>query len=352
MKKALIACALTALLCFSFSAAALAGDPSGRLFGDEEISLLSSEKTGVEEKIYWEKPAEELQLPDNSFLFGEKEAAGSDISMMMKNIGIYSANSELITAMHIDIDYAEIRNRPLQGLQSERWVTLRNKWGNDILTANSYISAGASQEEGAKDMPLVAGVSGVSRIYDLGIQGRVEYVSNVNAEESTSRMDVHLNSEYPLTDKWQTNLQFNWDIFGDSREPYQASATSLASASEPSVFSASSDNLSVMNAKVKCYPFRNLQLSLNYYNYTQTKARVSRYTASSASSRNSFLASRMTNGSGQDLGREINFSADLLTNYGISSNLLAGWYTPGNAYEESPSDENILEIRGEIVVSF
>ena len=254
------------------------------------------------------------------------------------------------------MDSKEVLQKSLQSNRKEYLTSLAARWSSDLFSTQSYISTAADKNEQTEDVPLILGIEGESSLFDLGILGKVNYVSNMNSFQESSKINFHVKSEYSLGDRWNSNLELGWDVFGESKSSYGASAdSSVAELNNDSIYSPNNDNLSVVNAKVKCYPFRNLKLSLNYFQYAQNKARMSSYDPADYllnDRMNNFWATRMTNGNATELGREINLSADITTSSGIYSNLLAGWYTPGDAYAESPSDESVFEIRGEIVVSF
>ncbi|MBN1522286.1 MAG: hypothetical protein JW928_07110 [Candidatus Aureabacteria bacterium] len=349
--KSLISLVLTTAICLSFAGILCAEDAQGRILSSEELSLSAKKSTSIEEKIYWKRSIENLLSSKVPFAFDDKGAA--ELTRVMKYYEVYDKRSEFVVPFRMNIDVKELSPRPLKVDKKEQWATMKAKWGTEFFSASSYISAGTNAEKSSDDVPLVVGVEGESSIFDLGLLGKVNYVSNLNNLSPDSRVDFHVKSEYSFGDSWNSNLELSWNVFGESQSLIAPSA-SLAAEDEGDykVYAADIENLSVANAKVKCYPFRNLKLSLNYYYYAQNKARMSHTSPSRYLGNDTFWANYTTNGSEKELGSEINFSADFFTDSGIYSTLLAGWYTPGDAYAESPSDENVFEIRGEIVVSF
>lgn len=353
--KSLIILILTAMLCLSVTGVLSADTYQNNLLSDEEVSLSAKSSVGIVEKIYWKKTIDGFFPSRIPFSFSHKGSDKSDFSVMIKHFDIFTSQTEKINSLQIQIDSTEVGYHYLPSTRKERWIGMKTRWTSDFFRASSYLSTGADADEPLNDVPLVAGIEGESSLFDLGILGKVNYIGNLNSLSSSSRMDFHVKSEYDVGDRWNSNLQLSWDIFGESREPYDPVATSAIKSQDQqrAIFSTGADNLSVVNAKVKCYPFRNLKLALNYYQYAQKEAKVSQYTPHQYK-RDRFnpWASRITNGSDRDLGKELNVSADIHTGSGIYSSLLAGWYTPGDAYAEASGDENVFEIRGEIVVSF
>ncbi|MCK5708645.1 MAG: hypothetical protein KAI43_13435 [Candidatus Aureabacteria bacterium] len=346
---------LTAILCLSFTGVLYAELPTDSL-RDEEVCLNAKSREGVAERIYWRKNVKHFLSSDLPFANLEDDSR-AEATLMLKHFDLYSAVRPIsIASFKMSIEASETRPLFVNSNKKERWLGVKAKWITEYFSATSYITAGADDNKMTEDVPIVMGVESESEVFDLGIIGKANYISDLNNVSASSRMDFQLKSEYSLGDRWNSNLELGWNVFGSSDEEYTSSVSSLANASNDyTVHANASDNLSVLNAKVKCYPFRNLKLSLNYYHYSQNKAKIGRYDPSNyigGNSNGSLWANRVTNGYNTELGSEINVSADLQMNSGIYSTLLAGWYNPGEAYEESSGDENVFEIRGEIVVSF
>ena len=351
--KSLTIIVLTTILCL-FTACDLSAEINKDDFLREEgVSFSSEKREGIADAIYWKRDISHM-LP---FSFKTKKADESRSSIMINHFELYTNELAYINAFEISAEFNEIKPKYFQSDKKQRSVGIKADWSSDLFSATGFISAGSDADEMTDDVPLVMGVESESSIFDLGILGKANYVSNMNSFSDSSRLDFHIKSEYDLGDKWNSNLQLGLDVIGDSKDPYSSSVDTFRGIKENdySVYSAAGDNLSILNANVKCYPFRNLKVAVNYYYYTQNDAKVSSYAPAYTlgdTRSSSRWSNRITNGNDTQLGSEINFSADIKSGSGIYSTLLAGWYNPGEAYEESSGDENVFEIRGEIVVSF
>ena len=100
---------------------------------------------------------------------------------------------------------------------NEKWMVFSADWQSELFSAKSYLKAGSKLEEPSNEVPFIAGIEGKSSIYDLGLIGKVKYVSNLNNFESASRVDFQLKSKYSIGDRWNSNLELSWNVFGESR---------------------------------------------------------------------------------------------------------------------------------------
>jgi hypothetical protein len=347
MIKSLNRFALTTILCLCCIQNVFSENKKDSILGNDDI-FLTPKNHGVSGNIYWKRSI------DNYFSSGMPfvRTKDSDYSYMVKHFDLFSREFESLTSMKLNIDSVSVRNEPLFLDKKDQWIRLETKWLADIMTAYGFIESGSSVDEQQTSMPLVTGITGRSSVLDLGLEAEVKHVGELNTNAS-SHADYKVKGSYALNKKWKSDLEFGWDLIGETQGAAETKAVSELSG-QPSSLSAS-NNLSIFNTRVKCYPFRNLKLSLNYYYYAQKKARMSHYNSFNyKEENNSILARRAADGISEDSGRELNVSADLYTKYGFYSTLLAGWYNTdaGDQIQESSSDENVFEIRGEIVVSF
>jgi hypothetical protein len=346
MIKSLNKFMLTTILCLCCIQNVFSENKKDSILGNDDV-FLTPNKQGVSGNIYWKRSI------DNYFSSGMPfvRTKDSDYSFMVRHFDLFSREFESLTPMKLNIDSISVRNESLFLDKKEQWIRLETKWLADIMTAYGFIESGSGADE-ESSMPLVSGITGQSSVLDLGLEAGVRHVSELNRSNS-SHADYRVKGTYALNEKWKSDLEFGWDVIGETQG---ASGTEVLSElpGQASSLSASND-LSIFNTRVKCYPFRNLKLSLNYYYYAQKKARLSHYNSFNYKEEyNSILARRAADGISEDSGRELNVSADLYTKYGFYSTLLAGWYNTdaGGQIQESSSDENVFEIRGEIVVSF
>ncbi len=330
MRKSLISLTLTTAIFILFRVAVFADDSA--LFNDDSNLLINMKKSpcGISQSFYWKSPVE-TPLNFNPL---KKQIDMVDYFNKYKcNFNLKNIKTSLKIREFISI-YADRK------ILKEQWVSLSTNLVEDA-PIEGFFMAGKNSET-ADTLPVILGLKAQKNIFDAVFTSKLDYVCDLNNIPSTGRVNFHLKSNYEIGDRWNSNLEVAFSIFGKSKSNSIEKQASIYPAYEKNSDEIIAEDLSVAKAKLKLHPFKNMKLSLNYSYYTK---QLKRYSFSYDNPVNIFSGYN-------NCKRELNFTADFFNGSNISSSLLAGWYKPGKEYAESPGDDSVFEIRGEIVVSF
>lgn len=107
------------------------------------------------------------------------------------------------------------------------------------------------------------------------------------------------------------------------------------------------DNIHILNASASVRPSELWTLALDYYHYMQDEQIA-------AAVGNPILTDpgimKSTTGLDENLGDEVDASVTFNYTDGVKAQVLVAYFMPGDAY--GADDDDALEIRGEILVSF
>ena len=228
-------------------------------------------------------------------------------------------------------------------LAKEQWLILSTNIFEDFNTETYFYAR--SDQTAPDNIPVILGIQTTKDFLKTQFTGKFDYICNLNSLERKGQFNLHLSSKYEVGRKWLSNIELGFSMFGKSGENYKNK--DIFPDNNIKLSDLVPENISIANAKFNCQPFKNMKLSLNYYYYSLQSDGFGRFSNYERNFSQDLIFGRNNNPKS-----ELNLTADFTTENGISSSLLAGWYKPENTYAESPGDDNVFEIRGEIVVSF
>lgn len=115
------------------------------------------------------------------------------------------------------------------------------------------------------------------------------------------------------------------------------------------VFSPILSNLHILNAGLACYPAENMRGFFDFYYYRQDENLVQSL-GDTFQDNGGVLA--LTNGTDKELGVEFDLGVDYQYTEDVATQLYAGWFVPGDAYDDVTQENTAFEIRGEILLNF
>ena len=222
------------------------------------------------------------------------------------------------------------------------------------FTVETYVFGISNKENDMADEdPVYLGLRGdMSLTPSLVFWGELAYEDGTIGETDLGAMGLDAGAEYKFTEVvWMPSLKigYTWAQGDDGSNPEDMFYAPFNYTYYGYVFSPSVANIHILNAKFSVVPMEKLTVSIDYYHYAQDEKQIA--AVGNPDIDNGGVAS-MTNGTDKTLGNEIDLVASYKYTDDVATQLYAGWFMPGEAYNNSPGDDTAFEIRGEIVVNF
>lgn len=202
--------------------------------------------------------------------------------------------------------------------------------------------------------PIALGLVGSgSPMEGLDLHGEATYETGDWSDgNDLSAWSIEVGGSYVFEAAWEPAVSLRYIYASGDDNPNDSDMKSFQEFFEYDyygyAFSPRRSNIQMINASLSVLPMENLTLIADYYYYLQAE-KVVDIVGDAFQDNGGYLMA--TNGTSDKLGSEIDIIAEYDYSEDVSTQLYVAWFIPGDAYS-SPADDTIVEIRGEILVSF
>ena len=210
------------------------------------------------------------------------------------------------------------------------------------------------KEESTDAKPVIVGLLGsVSPMQALDLHAEVDIErGDANSTQDLEAWALELGGSYIFDAAWEPAVSLRYVYGSGDDNPTDGKNKNFVEGAEYEylgyAYSPVRSNIHIINASLSILPMENLTLIADYYHYIQAET-VAQTMGDILQDNGGYMP--LTNGTSDKLGNEIDLIAEYDYSEDVSTQLYVAWFLPGDAYN-SPADETVVEIRGEILVSF
>ncbi|MDP8218232.1 MAG: alginate export family protein [Candidatus Theseobacter exili] len=210
------------------------------------------------------------------------------------------------------------------------------------------------QEDVTDAKPLIFGLVGTaSPLQSLDLHGEIDFeMGDANSSQDLEAWALELGGAYIFDAAWEPAVSLRYIFGSGDDDPADGKVKNFNEIGEYDylgyAYSPIRSNIHIINASLSVLPMENLTLIADYYHYIQAES-VAQSMGDIIQDNGGYLP--LTNGTSDKLGNELDLIAEYDYSEDVSTQLYVAWFMPGDAYS-SPADDTIVEIRGEILVSF
>lgn len=211
-----------------------------------------------------------------------------------------------------------------------------------------------------KDAPVAVGIRGdVSPVEALDLWGELCYeLGKYQTPAMTDSMDINafafdLGIVYVFDVTWEPAVALSYTFASgddDADDKYEVFDPLFNYNYYGYAFSPSLSNIGIINAQLSVLPSEDTTLVLDFFYYTQDKK--STVPAGDPDQDNGGVMAA-PDGEDKDLGMELDFILEYDYSEDVSTQLVVGWFKPGDAYKTDDLDpDDVFELRAEVIVNF
>jgi len=219
-----------------------------------------------------------------------------------------------------------------------------------VYTLGGYLIY-LNDDSSVDNSPTSLGVRGTYTATEaLGLWGELAYQIGDSGALDKDALAVDVGATYDLNAQWMPQFKLNYLFASGDDNALDGDDKAFDPLAQYRYYgyalSPQLSNIHIINASVVVNPTEICKLALDYYHYKQDKK-------AAASIGNSLLTdpgiSTTTNGLDKAIGDEVDLSLAYDYTEGVKAMLTLAYFMPDNAYN---SDDEALEVRGELLVSF
>jgi len=224
------------------------------------------------------------------------------------------------------------------------------KYAADTWNAEAYVMGLQDKEESDVE-PVALGVRGdITPVESLDFWGEVVYEDGTYVGHELNSLGAQAGSSYKFKKcPWTPEIKVEY-TFGSGGPEYDDTFIQFFEYNYYGyVFSPTVSNIHILNAGLACYPVENVRGFFDFFCYWQDKKLVQNV-GDPFQDNGGVIA--LTNGTDKELGCEFDFGFDYQYTEDVATQLYAGWFLPGDAYDTVTSENSAFEVRGELLVNF
>lgn len=232
----------------------------------------------------------------------------------------------------------------------------RDFWGfnagyaGDKYNVETYIM-GLQDKQASGIEPVALGLRGdISPIDGLSTWGEFVYEDGTLGVHEINAFALQLGGSYNIPNcPHKSEVHLEWTYGSGDRAGDDFFVQFFEYNYYGYVFSPVLSNIHILNAGLSLYPTQNLKAFFDFYYYRQDHE-VAQLLGDPFQDNGGIGVA--TNGTDEELGAEIDFGVDYKYTEDVSTQLYAGWFFPGEAYDNVSPENTAFEVRGELLVNF
>jgi len=209
----------------------------------------------------------------------------------------------------------------------------------------------ASDEKSKNREPLVFGARADYTGETWGLWGEVAYETGDWGKQNLDAIAVDVGASLSLATTWSPKLKVAYTYASGDSEPYSGDYGSFEPLGQYRYYghalSPRMSNIHIFNFSASVQPNDLWNLAIDYYHYMQDE-KVAGLVGNPLLTDPGIM--RLTTGLDDNIGDEVDVSATYEYTDDVKAQILLAYFMPGDAY--GADDDDALEIRGEILVSF
>lgn len=225
------------------------------------------------------------------------------------------------------------------------------RYSADTWNAEAYVMGLQDKVRETSIEPLAIGVRGdVTPIEPLDIWAELVYEDGSLLDHDLNAFAAQVGAMWKFKQcPWAPEIKVEY-TFGSGGKAFDDSFVQFFEYNYYGyVYSPAISNIHILNAGLAFYPVENLRSFFDFYYYHQDDA-LAQIIGDPFQDNGGVLA--LTNGTDKNLGVEFDFGVDYQYTEDVTTQVYAGWFVPGDAYQDVTPDNTAFEIRGELLVNF